>query len=202
MELHFIFILFLLLLRSFANGTNKSRWEKYGIPNPTSLLKAKSPESIVNLSKWYHRLGNNFQQVKEAFRIAIYCRTQLEFRTNKYLPLLKRHFDFSNLTEGNLVSGLNKSVGCHKIQVSWVTRVRPVELGTPFSIDESCSYDSHALSTWKTMHLLFKFAVGISSVSKEIRATSNLLLPIMKRYFKPENGNLLHLLQKRKEPGI
>jgi hypothetical protein len=154
MESHFVFILFLFCLRSFqANGTNnnyncssKSPWEKYMIPNPTSLPEAKSPESLVNLRKWYGRLGNNFYQLKQAFRIAICCRTQLELLINRDLPLLKRHFDFSNLKEGNLVSGLNESVGCHKLQVSWVNGYR--EKGTPFSIDESCSYDSHALFNW------------------------------------------------------
>lgn len=130
------------------NCTTSSPWEKYVIPETTEVI---DPERLVTLNKWVMRLGNNFEQIREAFRIAVCCRTHLHLMKHQDLPLLKTRFDFSNLAEGDLVVGLDQSSGCEQIQAAW-----PVfeyhhahdhhAIGkTQFSIDESCKYDGHAL---------------------------------------------------------
>jgi hypothetical protein len=67
---------------------------------------------------------------------------------NEDLPLLKRHFDFTHLTDGDLASGLTKSAGCDKIQVPYLHHDMLLHLDLNYSIDETCLYDSYALLSW------------------------------------------------------
>jgi hypothetical protein len=154
MESILIFLLFFgcihsLLANSEKNNNDcisKSPWEKYLISNHSNQT---SPEKLVDLKHWSGRLGNNFVQINTFFRVAICCRTQLSIsRGNEDLPLLKRYFDFTEITDGDLASGLTKSTGCDKIQASSHPHDM-LPLGeSDYSIDESCSYDSHSLLNW------------------------------------------------------
>jgi hypothetical protein len=144
--------------------SSTSPWEAYTLPYTTKI--DNTTKKSVNLKYWYGRLGNNFIQIRTALRIAICCKAELHIEEpHNGLPLLKRHFDFSNLKEGELVVGLKKSSGCEDIQVHWGSgfyyyygvHTEPKQAGEPknlidsklpFSIDNSCSYDNYALLNW------------------------------------------------------
>jgi hypothetical protein len=153
----FVLVVFCIFTEK-SNSSSSSPWEEYELPENTDAM---SLDRSVNLKGWYGKFGNNFIQIRTAFRIAICCKTHLHLLPYRGLPLLKTRFDFTNLKNGDLVSGLGQSKGCDGLQVNWSVGyftsflsngthpfVDKTEKKLNFSIDESCLYDNHALSNY------------------------------------------------------
>jgi hypothetical protein len=111
----------------------------------------------VSLTDWYGKFGNNFIQIRTAFRIAICYKTHLYLLPYRGLPLLKKRFDFTNLKNGDIVSGFGQSKGCDGRQVNSSVGYFTSFLsnGTHPFVDETeqkLNFLSRSLAHMTTMH--------------------------------------------------